>query len=159
MQNITIFYLFWSNAYQCFSSNFCYRHGGRILWRRCTNFLISYSYTSTWTLWGFVRQPSWAEAAWYEWVYWLPLWWPTNTCSVYLTNSAKRKRRKPPRSAPDLALGRLQSNSTSMVIALYWKTIYQLMSVTASISLPPFKWNRELILLNLATEPAIKIML
>ena len=33
---------------------------------------------------------------------------------LYLTNSAKHKRRKPPRNAPDLALGRLQSNSTSM---------------------------------------------
>ena len=24
----------------------------------------------------------WAEAGWYEWVHWLPLWWPANSCSV-----------------------------------------------------------------------------
>ena len=40
---------------------------------------------------------------------------PPIAARVYLTNSAKRKRRKPPRSATDGALGRLQSNSTSMV--------------------------------------------
>ena len=33
---------------------------------------------------------------------------------LYLTNSDKRKKRKPPRSATNGALGRLQSNSTSM---------------------------------------------
>ena len=44
-----------------------------------------------------------AEAAWYEWVHWLPLWWPT------------WKRRKPPMSATDGALGRHQSNSNSML--------------------------------------------
>ena len=70
----------------------------------------------------------WAEAAWYEWFDWLPLWWPANSeqtrfalsklsrgsliwwsslaaalmaansCSIM---SAKRKRCKPPRSATD----------------------------------------------------------
>ena len=40
---------------------------------------------------------------------------PPIAARLYLTNSAKRKRRKPPRSATDLELGRLQSNSTSMV--------------------------------------------
>ena len=39
---------------------------------------------------------------------------PPIAARLYLTDSAKRKRRKPPRSAPDSALGRLQSNSTSM---------------------------------------------
>ena len=33
---------------------------------------------------------------------------------LYLTNSAKRKKRKPPQSATNGALGRLHSNSTSM---------------------------------------------
>ena len=37
------------------------------------------------------------------------------TLWLYLTSSAKRKKRKPRRSATDGALGRLQSNSTSMV--------------------------------------------
>ena len=41
---------------------------------------------------------------------------------LYLTNSAKRKRRKPPRSATDGVLGRLQSNSTSMVDSKYGLT-------------------------------------
>ena len=36
----------------------------------------------------------WAEAAWYEWVHWLP--GPPIAARLYLTNSAKRKRRKPP---------------------------------------------------------------
>ena len=35
---------------------------------------------------------------------------------LYLTNSAKRKKRKPPRSATDGALGRTQTNSTSMIL-------------------------------------------
>ena len=39
---------------------------------------------------------------------------PPIASQLYLTNSAKPKRRKPPRSATDGALGRLQSNSTSM---------------------------------------------
>ena len=39
---------------------------------------------------------------------------PPIAARLYLTNSAKRKRRKPPRSATDGALGRLQSNCTSM---------------------------------------------
>ena len=39
---------------------------------------------------------------------------PPIAARLYLTNSVKRKRRKPPRSATDGALGRLQSNSTSM---------------------------------------------
>ena len=33
---------------------------------------------------------------------------PPIAARLYLTNSAKRKRRKPPRSANDAALGRLQ---------------------------------------------------
>ena len=33
---------------------------------------------------------------------------PPIAARLYLTNSAKRKRRKPPRSATDAALGRLQ---------------------------------------------------
>ena len=37
---------------------------------------------------------------------------PPIAARLYLTTSAKRKRRKPPRSATDRALGRLQSNST-----------------------------------------------
>ena len=61
-------------------------HGGRIL-RRCTNFLLSYSYTSTWYFWGFVRQPSWAEAACYEWVHWLQLWWPANSVKTGFARS------------------------------------------------------------------------
>ena len=40
---------------------------------------------------------------------------PPIAARLYLTNSAKRKRRKPPRSATDGALERLQSNSTSML--------------------------------------------
>ena len=40
---------------------------------------------------------------------------PPIAARLYLTNSAKRKRRKPPRRATDGALGRLESNSTSMV--------------------------------------------
>ena len=39
---------------------------------------------------------------------------PPIAARLYLTNFSKRKRRKPPRSATDGALGRLQSNSTSM---------------------------------------------
>ena len=156
-------------------------HGGRILWRRCINFLPSYSNTSTWYFWGFVpwrhiiggggitylpslvkwnqilkkiglwppmhplistnhreelilrlynyssklsiiildwlwansgvvgvearrgfswfpsnelmpppwfvRQPSWTEAAWYEWVHWLPLWWPANSVQTGFARS------------------------------------------------------------------------
>ena len=41
---------------------------------------------------------------------------PPIAARLNLTNSAKRKRRKPPRSATDGALGRLQSNSTSMSV-------------------------------------------
>ena len=41
---------------------------------------------------------------------------PPIAARLYLTNSAKRKTRKPPRSATNGALGPLQSNSTSMVI-------------------------------------------
>ena len=119
------------------------QHGGRILWRRCINFLLSYSYTSTWYLWGFahsqdeprqldtsefigchfdgpsiackrgLRIASWAEAAWYEFIGWR-FDGPPIAARLYLTNSAKRKRRKPLRSATDGALGRLESNSTSM---------------------------------------------
>ena len=40
---------------------------------------------------------------------------PPIASRLYLTNSEKRKRRKPPRSATDGALGRLQSNSTSIL--------------------------------------------
>ena len=40
---------------------------------------------------------------------------PPIAARLYLTNSDKRKKCKPPRSATDGALGRLQSNSTSMV--------------------------------------------
>ena len=29
-----------------------------------------------------LRVASWGEAAWYECVHWLPLWWPANSCSV-----------------------------------------------------------------------------
>ena len=36
---------------------------------------------------------------------------PPIAARLYLTNSAKRKRCKLPRSAPDLALGRLQNNN------------------------------------------------
>ena len=39
---------------------------------------------------------------------------PPIAARLYLTNSAKRKKRKPPRSATDGALGPLHSNSTSM---------------------------------------------
>ena len=42
---------------------------------------------------------------------------PPIAARLYLTNSAKRKRRKPPRSATDGALGRLQSSYSSMSIA------------------------------------------
>ena len=50
---------------------------------------------------------------------------PPIAARLYLTNSSKRKRRKPSRSAPDLALRHLQSNSTSMgrifkVNKIYW---------------------------------------
>ena len=41
---------------------------------------------------------------------------PPIAARLYLTNSAKRKRRKQPRSATDRALGRLQNNFTSMSI-------------------------------------------
>ena len=40
---------------------------------------------------------------------------PPIAARLYLTNSAKRKKRKPQRSATDGALERLQSNSTSMI--------------------------------------------
>ena len=62
-------------------------HGGRILWRRCINFLLSYSYTSTWYFWGFVRQSSWVKTAWYEWVHWLPLWWPVKNVQTGFARS------------------------------------------------------------------------
>ena len=39
---------------------------------------------------------------------------PPIAARLYLTNSAKRKRCNPPRSATDGALRRLQNNSTSM---------------------------------------------
>ena len=71
-----------------------------------------------------------AEAAWYEWVHWLPLFdGPPIAARLYMTNSAKRKRRKPPRSATDGALGRLQSNSTSMehisfFFFFFWGTLF-----------------------------------
>ena len=41
---------------------------------------------------------------------------PPIAARFYLTNSAKRKKRTPPQTATDGALGRLQSNSTSMYI-------------------------------------------
>ena len=82
---VLLFIFEWSspvlpNALHCAETLSC-KHGGRILWRRRINFLLSYSYTS-WYFWGVLRQPSWAEAALYEWVHWLPLWGPTNSCSV-----------------------------------------------------------------------------
>ena len=70
-----------------FQSETMHDHGGRILWRLCINFLLSYSYTSTWYFGGFVRQPSWTEAAWYEWVHWLALWWPANSVQTGFARS------------------------------------------------------------------------
>ena len=29
----------------------------------------------------------WAEAAWYEWVHWLPLWWPANSVQTGFARS------------------------------------------------------------------------
>ena len=83
-------------------------HGGRILWRRCINFLLSYSYTSTWYFLGLYdnqvepRQVGTSEFTGCRFD------GPPIAARLYLTNSAKRKRRKPPRSATDAALGRLQ---------------------------------------------------
>ena len=83
-----------SNYIACQSVNLCLLcilrtfpvtcdHGGRILWRRCINFLLSYSYTSTWYLLlgvctttklsrgSLIRVSSLAAAL-----------WPANSCSV-----------------------------------------------------------------------------
>ena len=71
-------------------------HGGRILWRRWINFLPSYSYTSTWTLWGFARsqiEPRQLDTS--EFIG-CSFDGPPIAARLYLTNSAKRKRRKPP---------------------------------------------------------------
>ena len=49
---------------------------------------------------------------------------PPIAVRLYLTNSVKRKRRKPPRSATDGALGRLQSISTSMIYPNNTRDVY-----------------------------------
>ena len=57
---------------------FSFMHGGRILGRRCIYFsylILIYQIDNFGGL-------CWAEAAWYEWVHWLPLWWPANSSSV-----------------------------------------------------------------------------
>ena len=99
-----------------FYTKIVFKHGGRILWRRCINFLQSYSYTSTWfiSLGFFARsqvEPRQIDTS--EFIG-CRFDGPPMAARLYLTNSAKRKRCKTPRSATDWALGRLQSNYTSM---------------------------------------------
>ena len=69
---------------------------------------------------------------------------PPIAARLYLTYSAKRKRRKPPRSANDGALGRLQSNYSTSMLACDTANEHALTCTreTCSCSQTAVQWNQ-----------------